>query len=69
MYPAASNERRADPGVSGHTHKDKAPMASQRSHAKKNAKKRAALKKKQALDLAPATPVVAKKGRRAPVMK
>ncbi|MES2253757.1 MAG: hypothetical protein V4559_01805 [Pseudomonadota bacterium] len=44
-------------------------MASQRSHAKKNAKKRAALKKKQALDLAPATPVVAKKGRRAPVMK
>lgn len=44
-------------------------MASQRSHAKKNAKKRAALKKKQALNLAPATPVVEKKGRRAPVPK
>ncbi len=42
-------------------------MASQRSHAKKNARKRALLKKKQALDLAPATPVVEKKGRRAPV--
>jgi hypothetical protein len=44
-------------------------MASKRSHAKKNARKRAALKKKQALDQAPATPVVAKKGRRAPVMR
>ena len=44
-------------------------MASQRSHAKKNAKRRAALKKKQALNLAPATPVVEKKGRRAPVMR
>jgi hypothetical protein len=44
-------------------------MASQRSHAKKNAKRRAALKKKQALNLAPASPVVEKKGRRAPVMK
>jgi hypothetical protein len=42
-------------------------MTSQRSHAKKNARKRALLKKKQALDLAPATPVVEKKGRRAPV--
>ncbi len=40
-------------------------MPSHRSHAKKNARKRAALKKKQALDLAPATPVAAKKGRRA----
>jgi len=44
-------------------------MASKRSHAKKNARRRAALKKKQSLDLAPATPVVAKKGRRAPIMK
>ncbi|MEP6828833.1 MAG: hypothetical protein ABI963_00715 [Rhizomicrobium sp.] len=44
-------------------------MASQRSHAKKNARKRAVLKKKQALDQAPASPVVAKKGRRAPIMK
>ena len=50
-------------------HKDRIPMASQRSHAKKNAKRRAALKKKQALNLAPATPVVEKKGRRAPVMR
>lgn len=44
-------------------------MASKRSHAKKNAKRRAALKKKQALNLVPATPAVEKKGRRAPVAR
>jgi len=44
-------------------------MASHRSHAKKNAKRRAALKKKQSLNLVPATPVAEKKGRRAPIVK
>jgi|GEM_PF-4744563 hypothetical protein len=44
-------------------------MASQRSHAKKNAKRRALLKRKQAANEAPATPVAVKKGRRAPVPK
>jgi hypothetical protein len=44
-------------------------MASQRSHAKKNAKRRALLKRKQAANEAPATPVAVKKGRRPPVPK
>ena len=44
-------------------------MASQRSHAKKNARKRALLKKKQALDQAPPSPVVPPKGRRAPIAR
>jgi hypothetical protein len=43
--------------------------ASQRSHAKKNAKRRALLKRKQAANEAPATTVALKKGRRAPVPK
>ena len=42
-------------------------MASHRSHAKKNAKKRALLKKKQGRDEAPIPKPVVKKGRRAPV--
>jgi hypothetical protein len=68
MYPVDGNNRRVDPGTRVlRTTTD--PMTSQRSHAKKNAKRRAALKKKQALNLAPATPVVEKKGRRAPVVR
>jgi hypothetical protein len=44
-------------------------MTSQRSHAKKNAKRRAMLKKNKALDQAPAAPVVVPKGRRAPIAR
>ena len=44
-------------------------MASRRSHAKKNAKRRALIKKMQATSQTPAPPVAPRTGRRPPVPK